>query len=813
MTENGGPLQGLVVVDLSTTLASAYASLVYADFGAEVIQVEPPGGSRLREQPSWPFWLRGKKSIELDLHDPADQDVARTLCLGADVVIEAFRPGTTDRLGLGDADLRADNPGLVYTSITGFGPEGPFAQLKAYEAVVMAKTGSMYGANRSGRPGPVVMNVPGATMAGALLAVQGSLLAIHERATSGHGQHVHASMMQGMLAQDPWTYFGPVLARLYPDAFSGMGQAAAPGRPIPTSWLGFGLLNGYTADGRWLQFAHATAKQFHAFVDELGLAWTRDDPELAGAPDHEDATVRERWWELMLEAIASRTMLEWQDVFDRNSDVFGEVYLSGTELFDHPQIVHDGNVAELDLPGVGHVREMGVLVQMAATPGSPLGAPPQVGEHGEELRARPRRAVPVPEGSPSDRPPLDGLLVVDLGTFYAGPFGSAMLADLGARVIKVEPLAGDPIRFIMPVPEWGSVRVTQGKESLAVDAYSEEGRAIVAELVRRADVVLHSYRGGVAARMGLDAESMLALNPDLVYHHGQGYGLNGPYCRRSAYAPTIAAGSGFAARSGGGGRQGVALTLEETKDESSFLAGAQAGHPDGFAALGAGAAMALGLVARDLGHGGQATMTSMLNTMGHVLAQGLVEIDGEAAAPSTDPAMLGYSALYRLYEAADGWVVLCVTDEREWSSLLRSLGRDSGLADDPRFATVAARATHDGELAELLSTVFLTRPAGAWEKALVGAEVACVEVLPNMGGLASGLMSPGGVAEQHAMMTTVEHPLFGEVPRTRALVSFSRSGQTLGSSCLVGQHTDAILAELGYDADRIKELRAAAIVG
>ena len=98
--------------------------------------------------------------------------------------------------------------------------------------------------------------------------------------------------------------------------------------------------------------------------------------------------------------------------------------------------------------------------------------------------------------------------MLDLGTFYAGPFGSAMLADQGARVVKVEPLPGDPIRFQMPIPESAGVRVTQGKESIAVDVFTEEGLAIVIELARRADMVLHCYRGGVAERMGLDAATL-----------------------------------------------------------------------------------------------------------------------------------------------------------------------------------------------------------------------------------------------------------------------------------------------------------------
>ena len=372
-----GGLAGLVVVDLSTTLPTAYTSLLFADCGAEVVQIEPPGGARLRDQAAWPFWLRGKKSIELDYRDAADLAVAQGLATDADLVIEAFRPGVTDRLGLGYEQLAAVNPTLVYTSITGFGPTGKYSNLKSYEAVVMAKTGSMYGPNRSGRPGPVVMNATGATIAGSLLAMQGSLVALHERLRSGHGQKVDATMIQGMLSQDPWGYFAQVLARLYPDAFSGVGQAPSSARPVPTSWLTFGLLNGYSADGHWMQFAHATQKQFEAFVEELGLGWARRDPEWEDAPDNEDPAVRERWWDLMLGAAGQRTVAEWQEVFDRNGNTFAEIYRDGTELFEHPQFVHDGSIAEVELPELGHVRELGPLVTMSGTPGDPTVPPPR----------------------------------------------------------------------------------------------------------------------------------------------------------------------------------------------------------------------------------------------------------------------------------------------------------------------------------------------------------------------------------------------------------------------------------------------------
>jgi crotonobetainyl-CoA:carnitine CoA-transferase CaiB-like acyl-CoA transferase len=804
----------LVVVDLSTSLASAYTTMVFADYGAEVIQIERPGGSSLRQMAGWPFWMRGKKSIVLDLHDPADVQAARELVAGADVAVEAFGARKAAKLGLDYEDLVADNPRLVYTSITGFGHSGPYSHLKAYEAVAMAKSGSMYGSIAPGRPGEPVMTVPfGATLGAALLAVQGTLLALHEREQSGWGQRVDATLVQAMMVFDPWSYMMKMLTERYPDAFTAVGAPTADSR-TPTTWLTFGLMNGYTKDGRWLQFAHATFHQYDAFIRALGLEWAREDPKWKDAANSEDEAVRDQWWTMMLEAVRGRTVDEWQAVFDDDKDVFAELYRRPEELLDHPQIMHNGYGVEVQVPELGSVREMGLLVKMSDTPGDPLSAPPRIDEHGDELRRRKRTPTPpTVRPAPTAVLPLEGITIVDLGTFYAGPFGSAMLADQGATVIHVENLDGDPIRFQMPMPEASGVRVLQGKKSVAVDTRTDEGREIVAELIRRADLVLHTYRGGAASRLGLDAARMRDLNADLVYHHGVGYGVDGPYARRPAFAPTIAAGSGFAHRSGGGGVEHTDLSLEEIKDATVRMWGVQPGNPDGFAALGVSVGLMLGLYARDRGAGGQETMTTMLSTIGHVMGEAVTQYDGSPGSPQPDPEYYGYSALYRLYRASDAWIVLCATDEDEWESLVATLPADAGLAGDARFASAGSRTEHDAELAALLSRVFARRSAMTWERQLSSANVGCAEVVPTQGALCMGLLADGGIGDELHLLTTVRHPLFDEHRRATQLVTLSRAVGSPGPGCEIGQHTDEILRQyLGCSEDQIARLRGEGVI-
>jgi crotonobetainyl-CoA:carnitine CoA-transferase CaiB-like acyl-CoA transferase len=364
----------------------------------------------------------------------------------------------------------------------------------------------------------------------------------------------------------------------------------------------------------------------------------------------------------------------------------------------------------------------------------------------------------------------------------------------------------------MPMPESSAVRVTQGKESIAIDAFSSEGRQILAQLVKQADVILHCYRAGVAERMGVDFASVIKLNPNVIYHHGVGYGIDGPYCRRPAFAPTIAAGSGFAARSGGGGVEGRQLTVDEIKTESLRLAGVPSGHPDGFAALGVGVALSLDIYLRDRGHGGQTSLTSMLSTMGHIMCDSMIDYEGAPAPPVPDADQYGFGALYRLYETADGgWIVLCAPGDGKWARLVAALPSDAGL-DRPAFATGRARAENKADLAAILGDVFKQRPAAEWEQSLSAAGVGCAEVAPSLGALAVGMFEPGNVADQMGWLRSVTHPIFGEHPRTTQLVTLSRSGAVLGAGEQIGGHTQAILQELGYTPAEIEALRAARVV-
>jgi crotonobetainyl-CoA:carnitine CoA-transferase CaiB-like acyl-CoA transferase len=452
---------------------------------------------------------------------------------------------------------------------------------------------------------------------------------------------------------------------------------------------------------------------------------------------------------------------------------------------------------------------------MDETPASGLRPAPGLDADGKALRARAARARPqaaAPRAAP-DGAPLDGVTVLELGTWFAAPYGATLLADLGARVVKLEQLDGDPIRKVIPFPEVAGVKALMGKESVAVDVAADAGREIVYALARRAQLVLRSFRAGVAERLGLDAKSLLAVNPDLVYLDAPGYGVDGPCGHRPAFAPTIAAGSGLSTRIVGPlVPEHADLSLADVKVGSMRLIGGGAfiAQSDGFAAHGVGTALLLGLVARQRGAPGQRLFTTMLSTVAHALSEDMVRWSGRPPAPESDPELFGFHALYRLYAAAEGFVFLAVTHEREWRRLVAE-APFVALANDPRFRDEAGRRAHGAALAAKLGDVFAARTAADWERALTAADVACV--VSAEGPVEASVTDPDGLARALGLVLEVEHPTLEKHPRLVPAVRFSRSRGVAGAGPSVGQHTDLVLRELGYDEARIAELRAQGVIG
>jgi len=202
--------------------------------------------------------------------------------------------------------------------------------------------------------------------------------------------------------------------------------------------------------------------------------------------------------------------------------------------------------------------------------------------------------------------------------------------------------------------------------------------------------------------------------------------------------------------------------------------------------------------------------TSMLLTMAHVLVEDMVEYENRPTRLTSDAGLHGLSARYRLYESADGWVFLAAPAPGEWQDLVTALLPYVDLTADARFADETGRAANDQALGELLAGVFRKQSADDWETELVRADVGCLAVRP--GPPDRQLFPEGTLGRQRGWVTDVDHPVLGTHPRLMPLVEFSRSGTVVLGSELCGARTDAVLAEIGYDAERIAALREAGVI-
>ena len=808
-------LDNLRVIDLSPNRVGAQVSQLFADFGAEVLWIEPPGGAALREHPAFAFWARGKQSVEIDLRSNAGQREIHDLAATADVLIETFRPGTLDRRGLGFDMLSDANPRLVYTSITGFGPHGPASAIPGYEGLVAAKIGLLQAFARIMPLGrPPALAAPWCSFSASQVALHATLAALFERESSGRGQHVETSLAQAFTGLDTWGWFLHQVDQKWPGAYRRVPNYDTDGKP--TSPFALQLLVGLTKDGYWLQFAQVAPRLFRALIEALELDWLFDDPDYSGIPMIEDTEKRFNAWSLMLEGVRKKTLAEWRAIFEADPNVFAELFRAGPEALEHPQLLAEGFAVEVEDPERGSVRQPGALFELSETPAHAIRSAPRLGEHAASS-GRPI-ADERPGPTPSDREtphalPFEGITILELAGLFAAPYGSTLLADLGARVIKVEPLEGDAIRAMVPFPEAGGAKVMQGKESICIDFSTPDGLALVHELARRSDVVMQGFRAGVAERLELGYERLRALHPEIIYVNAQGYGNGGPDGHRPAYAPSFGAAAGIA-------RANMGPLLDDAKDadldqiRASARLLALAGtvvqaQADGFAALGVASALALGLLARARGAGAQEISATMLRTNVHAMSGEAVTYPGSPAAPAPDSTLRGFSALYRVYDASDGWVFLATPQEHEWQTLVEALAPYADLASDPLFATAEERTTNDAALAEMLAEVFTRRTKGEWEHDLLAAGVGCVAVA-TVEIEEVYLSEDFGRASDYVV--DVVHPTFDDHPRLAPLARFSRSSTRALPGVLAGAHTDSILAELGRSASTIADLHERKIV-
>jgi crotonobetainyl-CoA:carnitine CoA-transferase CaiB-like acyl-CoA transferase len=374
---------------------------------------------------------------------------------------------------------------------------------------------------------------------------------------------------------------------------------------------------------------------------------------------------------------------------------------------------------------------------------------------------------------------LDGITVLDCTAYLAGPYAAMMLADMGARVIKVESLEGDSFRELPGFYGWN-----RGKRSIAVNLKERAGQEVLHRLVKTGDVLMQNMRPGVDARLGMDSATLRAMNPRLIYCAMTAFGPDGPYRDRPGYDPVFQALGGVQHLQGfGGPPQFVRVAVTDYYT----------------AALGAQAVLAALFVRERTGRG-QHVETSLLQGVLALQSGSVVDYPGK-------PTFLRETPTYRLYQAGDGqWFFLACGNQSFWAKLCKAIGRPD-MTDDPRFGSWLLRGENRETLMPILEATFATKPRHEWLRILSDHDIPCapVQSLPDF------MRDPG---VQHMKMTVeYDHPEVGRLTLMGQPIRFSETqAPDAGPPPVLGQHTRAVLREAGYSDGEVADLHRRGII-
>ena len=782
------PLEDVRILDLTSGPAGDIATMILADFGAEVLMIERLGIDPMMALPASRMWRRGKRSLPLDLSTTAGLATLDDLCAGTDVLICNWRYAALERKRLDYASLHARHPHLILCHISGYGSQGPRADYPGYEHLVAASTGRMrLFSGLADRSGPSFSALQVGVHACAQSAATGILAALLEQAADGEGRLVETSMLQGMLPHE----LAGMIGAQFPEIFGDLIPAVPPAviePPIPSLFYH----PAQTSDGRWVQFGNLLPHLFDNFLLVTELIDVLADPDYDQGQMMLPADKQEAFREQMLLRIQERTAEEWMAACLADGGVVATAHQTTQQAIADPDIVANGHVIDCQDGG----KQLGPVARLTRTPGDPGNEAAPDDSWADLWRNTPRRA---PGRSNDGQLPLAGIRVLEIATIIAAPLAASYLADMGAEVIKVEPIGGDPFRGLLG--GLGSAKVNAGKRSLSIDLKSETGRQIVLGLIKDADVLIHNFRPGVPERLGIGYAQVEKVNPDIVYIQANGYGPDGPGAQRPSTHPIPGAAMGGVLFQMGERVPEALLGIEDLRLWTRRLMHANEVNPDPNTSLVITTSTLLGLVARQRTGLGQQILVDMFGANAYANSDDFLTFPGKPDRAMPDAELLGLSATYRLYHCSgDEWIFLAMTNEKEYRLFFDVLS-GAGIQAPALEVLQAGGQT----VSDALETLFVGNDSAFWENLLASAGVGCVRanaITPRE----FWLTDPQSIAL--GLTAETEHPLWGTYRRHGRQVMFDGGGQRLGPPPVAGQHNAEVLLEQGFDEEKIASLVA-----
>ena len=691
---SGGPLSHIRVVEIAGLAASSYAARLLADFGAEVIKVEPPSGDAQRqEQPllqcpdgsstgAWFGYLNyGKKSVALDPSRAADAVQLAELVRGADVVIHD--DPATGAAALAAKAVAADQ---IVTRVAWFG-EGPYRGMACTDSVCRALAGATYFTGPIEGP-PLALPDFQAGIVGGLAAAIPLLASLWGRARHGDGRIVDVSVHEATVALAEYQAVEG-MAGIVPRRRWGLNRYA------PTYPLGI-----YPCKEGWIGVTIVTPAQWRTYCELLGVPelgrhdnWAMGPDRLPKADELEARIVPQ---------FRSKTAREWFDLALEHRLPFA-IVPSLADLLQWPELRARQAIVPVEVGG-RVLETVGTPLHLTRTPANRGGAVPKVNQPGiagvHQRNKKSAAEVPASSSTPKSQSlPLQGMMVVDLSMGWAGPTVTRHLADLGADVIKVEACG---------YPDWwrgtdnrpGVVEerryektlrfqiMNRNKRAITLDLTTPIGAGLLKDLVRKADAVVENYSADVLPKLGLDYAQLSKVNPSIVMMSMNAYGSRGPWRESRAYGSTLEHGSGLPS---------VAGRPDDPPIKSHLAFGDPVGGLNGAAAL----LVAL-LHRQRTGEGQYIDLSQVQCMMPFAAVWTLLQSANGVAPPRTGnrhPAFVPHG-IFRC-AGEEQWLQVAVVDDTMWRGLCGVLER-ADLAADPQLAMAAGRRAAEDRIEDAI---------------------------------------------------------------------------------------------------------------